>query len=155
MILWIILFVLGVVMALVFNSSNIRHSISGPLFGISTILWMAGVILMIISGISHLVSYDTIADSKAFFQKNAYVLKIGEAKYPDAGIAESSEGAVKVKTLGYEYVMAMVKYNKAIIWYRTYQDHWFIDKFVGTMPSELPTLVIHYQPAIHSPAAHN
>lgn len=105
---------------------------------------VVSVVLAMVAMISYPMSFDRIAETEAFYNKNKYVYARSVKEFPNSGKAITRDDSTTVITLPYDMVKSIIEYNTYLTWYRKYQRHWFIGGFVGRISNNLDYIVPIY-----------
>jgi hypothetical protein len=130
------LLIVGIVLQITSNRAygSVRNFLS--FLGNSAI--SVAVILSVVSLlITNPISLNTISTCESFQDRNQEMFIWMVSEYPDAATITTQDDSTQMNKLSYEYAKKVMDHNDTVLWYRKYQEHWFIGFFVGKMPDEV------------------
>jgi hypothetical protein len=100
-------------------------------------IWLPVILCLISICISMPISLKTISNCQSFKERNQDVISTLMVKYPEAAMTITRDNSTQINNLSYEYVKKITAYNDTVLWYKNYQNHWFLGFFVGQMPESV------------------
>ena len=136
--MWLVIGLLIVGLALIFVGDRYLGDTLPVVFKAGgVIMEILFAILAVVALVSYSVSLDTVADVESFSARNHRIFATAVAEYPGAVTVRNSNGATETVRLSWEYVEQVLAYNENLLWYRKYQDHWFLGIFITSVADNL------------------
>ena len=136
--MWLMIGLLIVGLALIFVGDRYLGDTLPVVFKAGgVIMEILFAILAVVALVSYSVSLDTVADVESFSARNHRIFATAVAEYPGAVTVRNSNGATETVRLSWEYVEQVLAYNENLLWYRKYQDHWFLGFFIASVADDL------------------
>lgn len=99
---------------------------------------IAGILAMIAVSIAYPTSCGTVTDLEAFYEDTSSVYEEAIEKYKgEAVVVQTYDGSNSYKTYPGIYTEKIEWYNENLMYYRKWQDNWFIGDFISKVPDHL------------------
>jgi hypothetical protein len=133
----LIILILGVLALVLWRKVIVKYDLEE----LGSCIIAVSIIFAVISMITYAASLDTIATMEAFHERNYDIYTQAVEEFPNSGKAITKDDSTIVITLPYDRVKLIVEYNEDLTWYKRYQNHFFVDGFVGKVPGDLGYIV--------------
>lgn len=95
------------------------------------------IILLCIVFISLPLSMGTVSDLENFYARNQSIYSKAVVAYPDAATISTSDATTTTVKISWDYTQDVLRYNSELQWYKNYQNHWFLNVFITSVPDSL------------------